>query len=122
MRLLTRYVVALWATLGIMLVYMMRVNLSVAIAPMSAQFGWSNATKGFVLSAFFIGYVVGQVPGGHLASLYGRCMEGKVEFVCVCVWHDLFVCSLFSPSLFRPLISVFFPPRSTRRGRAARDP
>ena len=66
-----RLVVTVWSTLGIMLVYMMRVNLSVAIGPMASQFGWSNATRGFVLSAFFIGYVLGQVPGGHIASTYG---------------------------------------------------
>ena len=67
----TRYVVTAWATMGIMLVYMMRVNLSVAIGPMATQFGWSNSTRGFVLAAFFIGYVIGQVPGGYIAGRYG---------------------------------------------------
>ncbi len=67
----TRYVVVLWSWLGLVLVYAMRVNLSVAIDPMAAQFGWDNDTRGFVLSAFFIGYLFGQVPGGLLATRYG---------------------------------------------------
>ena len=64
----------LWTFLGIMLVYMLRVNLSVAIIDMADQFGWdehNSDTSGFELSAFFIGYVFGQVPGGALSGKFG---------------------------------------------------
>jgi MFS family permease len=66
-----RYVIVAWLHAGLVLVYAMRVNLSVAIEKMQQQFGWSDATKGFVLSAFFIGYFVGQMPGGYLATRFG---------------------------------------------------
>jgi len=49
----------------------MRVNLSVAAEKMQVQFGWSDPEKGFVLSSFFIGYMLGQLPGGWIATRYG---------------------------------------------------
>ena len=67
----TRYVIFFWCWLGLILVYAMRVNLSVAINPMQAEYRWTNDVKGFVLSSFFIGYVFGQIPGGYLATMYG---------------------------------------------------
>lgn len=66
-----RYVLVIWGHLGLILVYAMRVNLSIAAEKMQDQFGWTNATKGFVLSAFFIGYALGQIPGGWIATRYG---------------------------------------------------
>tara|TARA_B110000208_G_C11756114_1_gene425227 strand:+ start:85 stop:1833 length:1749 start_codon:yes stop_codon:yes gene_type:complete len=71
-----RFLFAALAFLGLVNVYAMRVNLSVAILPMSNQFGWNDGTTGLVLSTFFIGYMFGQVPGGWIASKYG----GKVVF------------------------------------------
>ena len=67
----TRSVVFFWCWLGLILVYSMRVNLSVAIVPMQQEYHWTNNVKGFVLGSFFIGYVVGQIPGGYLATKYG---------------------------------------------------
>lgn len=40
-----------------------RVNMSVAILPMKAQFGWDSTTMGFVQSSFFWGYLLTQVWG-----------------------------------------------------------
>ena len=71
-----RVVFAVLAFFGLVNVYAMRVNLSVAILDMSEQFGWNNATSGLVLSTFFIGYMVGQIPGGYIASKFG----GKLVF------------------------------------------
>ena len=51
--------------------YIDRVNISVAIIPMSEELGWDVATQGTVLSAFFIGYLLTQVVGGWLADRYG---------------------------------------------------
>ncbi|KAH0458078.1 hypothetical protein IEQ34_013393 [Dendrobium chrysotoxum] len=47
------------------------VNLSVAIIPMSHQFGWNSSTAGLVQSSFFWGYALSQLPGGWLAKLFG---------------------------------------------------
>jgi MFS family permease len=48
-----------------------QVNLSVAIIPMSHQYGWNSSTAGLVQSSFFWGYALSQLPGGWLAKLIG---------------------------------------------------
>ena len=87
--------------LGFANVYAMRVNLSVAIVamvnntaiasnssvidnstcpvaanstegpPPDGPFGWGAKEQGWILGAFFFGYVVTQLPGGRLAEKYG---------------------------------------------------
>ncbi|XP_034239075.1 vesicular glutamate transporter 1 [Thrips palmi] len=82
-----RYVVASMAFLGFFNVYALRVNLSVAIVAMTAasnatlgngttvqvpaEFDWDSKTQGLILSSFFYGYLVTQVPGGWLAARVG---------------------------------------------------
>ena len=51
--------------------YIDRVNISVAILPMQEAYGWSETTKGFVLSSFFIGYMIAQAPAGWLTNKIG---------------------------------------------------
>lgn len=46
-------------------------NLSIAIIPMSHQFGWNSSTAGLVQSSFFWGYALSQLPGGWLAKVFG---------------------------------------------------
>ncbi|CAM8923432.1 unnamed protein product [Rhodiola kirilowii] len=48
-----------------------KVNLSIAIIPMSHQFGWNSSTAGLVQSSFFWGYALSQLPGGWLAKIFG---------------------------------------------------
>eukprot|EP00958_Prasinococcus_capsulatus_P003387 scaffold307_cov390-Prasinococcus_capsulatus_cf.AAC.4 len=48
-----------------------RVNLAIAILPMSEEFGWADSTKGVINSSFFWGYLMTQVLGGLLADRYG---------------------------------------------------
>ncbi|KAE8749881.1 hypothetical protein FOCC_FOCC003350 [Frankliniella occidentalis] len=82
-----RYMVAAMAFLGFFNVYALRVNLSVAIVAMTtattttlangttvevpAEFDWDSKTRGLILSSFFYGYIVTQVPGGWLAARVG---------------------------------------------------
>ncbi|XP_012544235.1 sialin isoform X1 [Bombyx mandarina] len=81
-----RLVVALLAFFGFFNVYALRVNLSVAVVAMTEpvetklengtiamipEFDWSTQTKGLVLSSFFYGYLVTQLPGGWLAAKIG---------------------------------------------------
>ncbi|XP_067000877.2 sialin [Anabrus simplex] len=81
-----RYIVAFLAFLGFFNVYALRVNLSVAIVAMTANrtvqgengtvsyerdFDWDSKTQGWVLSSFFYGYIVTQIPGGWLAARIG---------------------------------------------------
>jgi len=51
--------------------YVDRVNVSVAIIPMSRRLGYSPATQGLILSAFFWGYIVSQLAGGWMADRFG---------------------------------------------------
>lgn len=69
-----RYLVMFMTFLGLMLVYIMRVDLSIAILAMDPQFRWDqmpNDPKGFVLSSFYVGYICGQIPGGIFATKFG---------------------------------------------------
>ncbi|PNF25430.1 hypothetical protein B7P43_G08787 [Cryptotermes secundus] len=81
-----RYVVAFLAFLGFFNVYALRVNLSVAIVAMTARrnitlnngtmiitrdFEWDSKMKGLLLSSFFYGYIITQIPGGWLAARVG---------------------------------------------------
>jgi ACS family sodium-dependent inorganic phosphate cotransporter len=51
--------------------YTDRVNISVAAVAMKEQLGWSQTEKGFVLSSFFIGYMLFMYASGWLAKRYG---------------------------------------------------
>ncbi|XP_064383500.1 sialin-like [Halichondria panicea] len=80
-----RYSLALVSCLGFVNVYALRVNLSVAIVQMvnsttttlgnqsgtAEVFDWSSQQVGWVLGAFFYGYLFTQIPGGLLATKYG---------------------------------------------------
>jgi MFS transporter, ACS family, solute carrier family 17 (sodium-dependent inorganic phosphate cotransporter), other len=48
-----------------------RINLSVAIIPMAAEFGWSQTTKGIVQAIFFCGYISTGIVGGRVADRVG---------------------------------------------------
>ena len=81
-----------------------KVNMSVAIVPMSASFGWTSVEKGLVQSAFFWGYAFTQIPGGWLAQKYG----GKlVLFAGVMLWSF--------GTLIAPVCARSPSPRCSRR-------
>jgi MFS transporter, ACS family, solute carrier family 17 (sodium-dependent inorganic phosphate cotransporter), other len=65
--------------------YIDRVSISVAVIAMQAQFGWSETIKGLVLSSFFIGYLLFQVPAGYLANRFG----GKLVLGAAVIWWSL---------------------------------
>jgi len=81
-----RFIVALLAFFGFCNIYMLRVNLSVAVVAMTSNqthtypngtvetlpdFEWDSGTQGLILASFFYGYIVTQIPGGYLATKYG---------------------------------------------------
>ncbi|KAG2451983.1 hypothetical protein HYH02_003754 [Chlamydomonas schloesseri] len=59
------------ATLALMLSNMGKVDMSVAIVPMSAEMGWSASVSGLVQALFYTGYMLACIPGGYLASSTG---------------------------------------------------
>lgn len=66
-----RYKLIGTTSLAFVICNMDKVNLSVAIIPMSHQFGWNASVAGLVQSSFFWGYALSQLPGGWLAKVYG---------------------------------------------------
>jgi len=47
-----------------------RTAMSVAIMPMSVEYGWSSSAKGAISSAFNIGHMVTNLVGGWAAAIY----------------------------------------------------
>ncbi len=56
---------------AVLISYLDRTNISVAALAMQEQLGWDEATKGLVLSSFFVGYILLQVTAGTLANRFG---------------------------------------------------
>ena len=69
-----RYNVVALSFLAVTICYIDRVNISVAIIPMSEELGWDLETRGLVLASFAAGYITLQIVGGRLADRFG----GKV--------------------------------------------
>src|SRR5476651_246731 len=66
-----RHVVVGLTFLAAVIAYTDRVNISVAAVAMREHFGWSQTQKGWVLSSFFVGYLLFMFVGGVLATRYG---------------------------------------------------
>ena len=49
---------------------MCKAAMSVALVPMSAQFGWSASTAGSIQSAMFLGYLASQIPSSAFVAKY----------------------------------------------------
>ncbi|KAG6557162.1 hypothetical protein Mapa_001089 [Marchantia paleacea] len=80
-----RWVVVILCFFAFLLCNMDRVNMSIAIMPMSAEFGWSPTTVGLVQSSFFWGYLLTQIAGGVWADKIG----GKQVLGFGVVWWSL---------------------------------
>ncbi|VVB17014.1 unnamed protein product [Arabis nemorensis] len=85
-------------SLAFVICNMDKVNLSIAIIPMSHQFGWSSSVAGLVQSSFFWGYALSQLPGGWLSKIFGG---RKVLEIGVFTWS-------FATALV-PVLAGFMP-------------
>jgi ACS family sodium-dependent inorganic phosphate cotransporter len=81
-----RFTIIAMCASGMFLCYVDRVNISVAALAMQKDLGWSETTKGWVLSSFFVGYILLQVPSGWLANRFG----GKRVMACAVLLWSLF--------------------------------
>ncbi|CAH2096647.1 unnamed protein product [Euphydryas editha] len=71
-----RHLQTLLLFFAMLIAFSMRVNMSIAIVAMTDNtqensFDWSMQIQSVVLSSFFWGYVVLQIPGGELAARFG---------------------------------------------------
>lgn len=100
-----RHVQVLLIFLCLTIAYAQRVNMSVAIVaivdknstnPDFPEYMWNEQEKSMILSSFFWGYVMTQIPGGQMAKKVG----GKVMLL-----GAISLCSLLS--LLTPLFASF---------------
>ncbi|XVE63645.1 hypothetical protein DITRI_Ditri07aG0036600 [Diplodiscus trichospermus] len=108
-----RYKLIGTTSLAFVICNMDKVNLSVAIIPMSHQFGWNSSVAGLVQSSFFWGYAMSQLPGGLLAKLFGG---RKVLEIGVLAWSLATalvpVLAGFMPALLLTrILEKVFPPQ-----------
>uniref|UniRef100_A0A2N9I6I5 Major facilitator superfamily (MFS) profile domain-containing protein n=1 Tax=Fagus sylvatica TaxID=28930 RepID=A0A2N9I6I5_FAGSY len=66
-----RWVIVVLCFSAFLLCNMDRVNMSIAILPMSAEYNWSPTTVGLIQSSFFWGYLLTQIAGGIWADTVG---------------------------------------------------
>ncbi|GMG98305.1 hypothetical protein Nepgr_000145 [Nepenthes gracilis] len=66
-----RWVIVILCFSAFLLCNMDRVNMSIAILPMSKEFNWNPATVGLIQSSFFWGYLLTQIAGGIWADTVG---------------------------------------------------
>ncbi|KAL6597815.1 hypothetical protein ACP70R_046620 [Stipagrostis hirtigluma subsp. patula] len=80
-----RWTIVLLCFFSFLLCNMDRVNMSIAILPMSTEFNWNPATVGLIQSSFFWGYLLTQILGGIWADRFG----GKVVLGFGVVWWSV---------------------------------
>jgi MFS transporter, ACS family, solute carrier family 17 (sodium-dependent inorganic phosphate cotransporter), other len=95
-----RYTLLALCFLAAFVCYIDRVNISVAAIAMQEQLGWSETVKGLVLSSFFIGYMLFQIPSGYLANRYG----GKLVLGFAVAWWSVFTFITPLAALSLPLL------------------
>ncbi|QBO36492.1 MFS transporter [Periweissella cryptocerci] len=57
--------------LGYIMIYIDKLSIGIALVPMSAEMGISPSAKGFIMSAFFLGYALMQIPMGFVNNKLG---------------------------------------------------
>lgn len=105
-RISKRWSVLIWALVALLLCYIDRIIISLAIIEMKPEFGWDDSAKGTILSAFFVGYLVMQVLGGLLANKFG----GRNVFLwAVLIWSAFTIATPFAAySSFSMLVFARF--------------
>ena len=91
--------------LAMFIAYTDRVNISVASVAMLEQLHWTQTIKGYVLSAFFVGYLLFMIPSGWLATRYG----GKRVLALSVIWWSVF--TLLTPWAATVSIAVLIAAR-----------
>jgi len=97
----TRHGIVILCAVAMFISYLDRVLISVAIVPMAEHYGWSDTTKGAVLSSFFLGYLILQLPSGWLTNRFG----GRLMlFYAMLVWSVCVILTPISAAVSFPLL------------------
>lgn len=103
--------------LGFCVAYIDRTAINLSVSAIGQEFALSPATLGIVLSAFFVGYTLMQLPGGYIADKIG---SKKVIMLSLSFWSVFTLATGFTYSLMALLFVRFlfgigegsFPPAS----------
>lgn len=79
----SRYIILTLLFLGWCVGNLNRFSINYAILEISKDFDLSASTQGIIMSSFFLGYALMQIPGGWLADRYG---PKKVLVSSILVW------------------------------------
>lgn len=90
--------------LGFCVAYIDRTAINISLSAIGQEFEVSPATLGVVLSAFFIGYTVMQVPGGMIVDKLG---SKKVIMISLAFWSVFTFATGFTYSLLALLLVRF---------------
>lgn len=80
MRLEPRHLIILCCFLATLCAYVERVGFSIAFTGMAASAGVDERVKGAVMSAFYWGYALSQIPGGWAAQRWGGAVTLSFSF------------------------------------------
>ena len=96
-----RYVVFFFLYIGFCISYIDRSAIGLALPSVSKDFNLAPTEMGVVISAFFIGYSIMQIPGGWLSDHFG---SKTVILVALTLW-SIFTSggTAFPPVRLRPL-------------------
>lgn len=87
-----RYIIVFATFMATFAAYVERVGFSIAFTDMAKHAGIDEKVKGTVLSAFYWGYALSQIPGGWAAQRYG----GRVMLIlCFASWSAV---SILTPT------------------------
>ena len=76
-----RWILVFIAFLLLMVAYFDRVNIAVCGPMMMETFGISKVQLGTAMSAFFVAYVIMQIPGGILSEKFGIRLIGSLAII-----------------------------------------
>ncbi len=76
-----RWPVVVLLSLGMIIAYFDRVNLTVALPEMVRDFSWNKAQQGLAMSAIFWTYTALQIPSGILVDRYGVRLPYLIGFL-----------------------------------------
>ena len=103
MALPVRYKLIGLLTLGSMINYADRVNISVAAPVMMPALGWNERQFGLIFSAFLAGYALLQFPGGIIADRWNACRV----LVVACIGFSIF--TALTPLTFLRRTAAVYP-------------
>lgn len=99
-----KYKVAVVVMVCYLVAWLDRMAISMAVPAMMKELGWSATSVGTIMSAFFLGYALFQMPGGMLSDKIGprKVITGAL------VWWSLFTGLTGAVSSFSAMIVTRF--------------